>query len=171
MQPNANKDSNAPEVFILDVDGVMTTGHFLYSEQGKMIKIFGPDDNEALSILSKFLEIRFVSADRRGFKISQARIERDMGFKLDLVSSTDRVGWIKERYNLQRVIYMGDGIFDNIVMKCVLYSIAPSNADHSAKKQANFVTQRGGGDRAAAEAALHILEGFFEPFNSEYSRL
>ena len=49
------------KVLILDVDGVMTTGHFLYSEDGKYLKIFGPDDNDALRLLSKFIEIRFVT--------------------------------------------------------------------------------------------------------------
>mgnify|MGYP004004047157 FL=1 len=40
------------KVFILDVDGVMTTGHFLYSEAGKQMKIFGPDDNDGLGLLN-----------------------------------------------------------------------------------------------------------------------
>ena len=34
------------KVFILDVDGVMTNGQFLYNEDGKSYKIFGPDDND-----------------------------------------------------------------------------------------------------------------------------
>ena len=37
---------------VLDVDGVMTNGQFFYDKNGKCIKIFGPDDNDALSILS-----------------------------------------------------------------------------------------------------------------------
>ena len=35
-----------PKCFILDVDGVMTTGNFLYTSEGKAMKIFGPDDND-----------------------------------------------------------------------------------------------------------------------------
>jgi len=42
-----------PKVFILDVDGVMTTVHFLYSADGKVMKIFGADDNDGLSLLRK----------------------------------------------------------------------------------------------------------------------
>ena len=64
-----------PEVFILDVDGVMTTGQFLYSKDGKEMKIFGPDDNDALSMLKPFIEIRFLSADKKGFPISYKRIK------------------------------------------------------------------------------------------------
>ena len=57
---------------------------------------------------------------------------------------------------------MGDGIFDHYVMKQVGYSIAPSNSDQNAKKYAHYVTKRAGGDRAVAEACIHILERFFE---------
>jgi len=47
-----------PTCFILDVDGVMTTGHFFYSAKGKAMKIFGPDDNDGLSLL-KGLFVKF----------------------------------------------------------------------------------------------------------------
>jgi 3-deoxy-D-manno-octulosonate 8-phosphate phosphatase (KDO 8-P phosphatase) len=154
-----------PVVLILDVDGVMTTGHFLYTENGKAMKIFGPDDNDALSLLKYYIEIRFVTGDKKGFSISHKRIVDDMKFKLDLVSTVKRLEWIKERYPLEGTIYIGDGIFDHYVMKEVGYSIAPANADFTALNQANFVTKRKGGDRAVAEAAFHILEKFFEPYD------
>ena len=154
-----------PIVFILDVDGVMTTGHFLYTENGKVMKIFGPDDNDGLSLLKKYIEIRFVTGDRKGFAISRKRIVDDMKFPLDLVSTIKRLDWIKERYPLENTIYMGDGIFDHYVMKEVGYSIAPANADITAQNQANYVTQRKGADRAVAEAALHILEKFFHAYD------
>ena len=167
MEIKGTLNKEKPEVFILDVDGVMTTGQFLYSTKGKMMKVFGPDDNDALSMLSRFMEVRFVTGDRKGFGISQARIQRDMGFKLDLVSTVKRTEWIEERYSLKKVIYMGDGIFDHYVMKQVVYSIAPANADFTAKENADFLTKRSGGDRAAAEAALHVMEKFFEPYDPE----
>ena len=47
-------------VFIIDVDGVMTTGQFFYSEEGKRMKVFGPDDNDGLGLLNPHIEIRFV---------------------------------------------------------------------------------------------------------------
>ncbi len=158
-------ESNSPGVMILDVDGVLTTGHFIYDSQGKKYKIFGPDDNDALSLIQPFLKIHFVTGDQKGFEISRARIERDMGYLLTLVSTTQRVDWIQENYNLDSVIYMGDGIFDHYVMQKVSYSIAPANADNNAKNFANYVTQRSSGDRAVAEACLHILEKFFTPYN------
>jgi 3-deoxy-D-manno-octulosonate 8-phosphate phosphatase (KDO 8-P phosphatase) len=154
-----------PRCFILDVDGVMTNGQFFYTSEGKVMKIFGPDDNDGLSLLKANIEIRFITGDRKGFPISKRRIVDDMKYKLDIVSTIRRVDWIKERYPLENVIYMGDGIFDHYVMREVGYSIAPANADKLAKQNANFVTERSGGDRAVAEACLHIMEKFFTPFN------
>jgi 3-deoxy-D-manno-octulosonate 8-phosphate phosphatase (KDO 8-P phosphatase) len=143
----------------------MTTGHFLYSELGKVMKIFGPDDNDGLSLLQPHLEIRFVTGDKKGLAISQKRITEDMRYPLDLVSTIRRVDWIKERYPLDHVIYMGDGIFDHYVMREVGYAIAPANADKLAKQHAHYVTERSGGERAVAEACLHILQKFFTAYD------
>ena len=154
-----------PDVLILDVDGVMTTGHFIYSSEGKVLKVFGPDDNDGLSLLKPFLEIRFITGDKKGFNITRKRIVDDMQYPLDVVSTIRRIDWIKNLYDKEKVIYMGDGIFDHYVMKEVRYSIAPKNADMNAKKYANYITSRKGGDRAVAEACLHILQKFFEPFD------
>jgi 3-deoxy-D-manno-octulosonate 8-phosphate phosphatase (KDO 8-P phosphatase) len=167
-----------PEHFILDVDGVMTNGAFFYTSEGKVMKAFGPDDNDALSLLKPFLNIQFISGDKKGFPISQKRIAEDMGFPLSLVSTIKRVEWITERFPPESVIYMGDGIFDHYVMRKVGYSVAPANADRLAKSSAHYVTERSGGDRAVAEACLHILEKFFTAYDphglpqsgSEHSR-
>jgi 3-deoxy-D-manno-octulosonate 8-phosphate phosphatase (KDO 8-P phosphatase) len=159
------KENKQPVCFILDVDGVMTTGHFLYTAEGKVMKIFGPDDNDGLSLLKANLEIRFITGDKKGLAISKKRIVDDMKYPLDVVSTIRRVDWIKERYPLDKVIYIGDGIFDHYVMREVGYAIAPANADKLAKQHAHFVTERSGGDRAVAEACLHIMEKFFTAYD------
>ncbi len=159
--------NNKIKYFILDVDGVLTTGQFLYTCDGKFAKVFGPDDNDALKLLAPYLELIFVTGDRKGFEISKRRIVNDMGYKLELVSTVRRLEWIQSKYALGNVIYMGDGIFDHYVMKKVGYAIAPSNADLLAKEHADYVTLRAGGERAVSEACLHILEKFFEPYDPE----
>ena len=158
---------NKFKVLIFDVDGVMPTGHFIYTEHGKVMKVFGPDDNDALRLINPYLQVRFVTGDRKGFLISNKRIKDDMGFDLDLVSTINRIEWIKERYDPREVIYMGDGIFDHYVMREVGYSIAPKNADKLAKSSADYVTQRSGGERAVAEACLHLMETFFKPYDPD----
>lgn len=158
---------NKPKAFVLDVDGVLTTGHFLYSPEGKAFKVFGPDDHDGLSLLKKHLTIHFVTGDRRGFDITKKRVVDDMKFPLDIVSTTKRLAWIADKWDPATVIYMGDGIFDHYVFQKVAYAIAPVNGFYLAKERADFVTKHSGGDRAVAEACLHILEKFFTPYNPE----
>ena len=146
---------------VIDVDGVMTAGKFYYSLEGKILKAFGADDHDALSILKKFINIIFVTGDKKGFKISKKRIFHHMGFKIFLVSTTQRLKWIKSRYKLQETIYIGDGLLDYLVMEKIGYSITPNNASNFTKKYCNHVLQRSGGDRAVAEASLYILKKFF----------
>ncbi|MBA4319485.1 MAG: phosphatase [Flavobacterium sp.] len=154
-----------PKYLILDVDGVFTDGMFYYTTEGKVMKRFGPEDNDALSLLKDKLIIHAISGDKNGFAITKKRIADDMKLPLDMVSTFNRVEWIEQRYNLAETIYMGDGIYDPLVFKKVGYSIAPANAFYKTKEMADFVTNAKGGEGAVAEACLHILEKFFEPFD------
>lgn len=159
--------------FVLDVDGVLTDGQFHYSADGKVMKVFGADDADALSLLKDKMNIHFVSGDKRGFKISWKRIVEDMKYPLDLVSTFDRVSWLKERFDLKETIYIGDGIYDQIVFDQIGYSIAPANAFFQTKKMADFVTNSAGGEGAVAEAVMHIFEKFFKPLdilNTDFSK-
>ncbi|MCD4706068.1 phosphatase [bacterium] len=165
MENSSGKIIKLPKYFILDVDGVFTDGTFIYTAEGKISKVYGPDDSDALSVLKKYMYIHIVRGDKRGFPITKKRIADDMKFPLDLVSTFERVKWIKERFNLDETIYMGDGIFDAMVFNKVAYGIAPANSFFTTKDKADFVTQSRGGDSAVAEACLHIMEKFFEPFD------
>lgn len=147
--------------FIIDADGVFTDGTFYYSEKGKVLKKYGPDDADALSLIRDKLNIHVITADKRGFSITKKRIHNHMKLSLELVSSFERVDWISKKYKLSETIYMGDGIFDMLVFKEVAYSIAPANALSAVKKKADFVTERRGGEGAVAEAVIHILSTFF----------
>lgn len=149
-----------PRVFVLDLDGVLTDGKFYYNTEGKVLKSFGPDDHEALKVTMNYLSVVVITADLRGFEISKKRVAEDMGLELFLVDSNSRLSWIKDRYSLPETIYMGDGIYDPIVFEEVGYAIAPANALKQTQEHADFVTINRGGERAVAEACLHILEKF-----------
>ena len=66
--------------FLLDVDGVLTSGNF-YSIEGKVLKEFGPHDAYSLKKLKDKINIAFISADKRGYDITEKRIS-DMGVEL-----------------------------------------------------------------------------------------
>ncbi len=149
-----------PEYFLFDVDGVITSGQMLYNQHGKKFKIFGQDDHDSLKLMKKYIYILFISGDKSGFKISKKRVN-DMGFDIKFVPSNKRVEWIEKNFDLKKCIYMGDGIFDHLVMKKVLYSIAPNGALEHVKKSANYNTKNYPAKRAVAEAVIHVLKKFF----------
>lgn len=149
-----------PKNFILDIDGVFTDGKFYYTRRGKIMKKFGPEDNDGLDLIKDKLYIHTITGDKRGFEISKLRMD-DMKLPCDLVSTFERADWIKKNFNPSETIYMGDGIFDPLVFAEVAYSIAPANAFYTTKDKADFVTQSRGSEGAVAEASIHILEKFF----------
>lgn len=146
---------------VLDVDGVLTTGQFLYTVDGKFAKMFGPHDNDGIKLLSPFLTIQAISADTRGWPITKKRVADDMGLQLDHVPEAERLEWFRKNFDLTRTIYMGDGLYDAQVFECVTYSIAPANAFYVAREKASFVTNAKSGEGAVAEACLHVMEKFF----------
>lgn len=162
---NANGKRTPPLYLVIDVDGVLTDGQYYYSVDGKVMKVFGPNDHDVLEIVKKYIDVRFITGDRRGFPITRKRVVDDMHFPLDLVSTFARAEWIEEHLSLDRTIYMGDGIFDAIVFEKVAYGIAPANAFYLTRRKADFVTRSRGGANAVAEACLHIMSKFFKPPN------
>lgn len=155
-----NYKKNTPNIFILDVDGVMTTSKFLYSEKGKVFKVFGAHDSDGLKMIKKHIKILFVSADKRGFKISKKRIQDDLGYKIKYVSAEKRYYFIK-KMDLSKVIYMGDGIFDKKILSECIYGIAPKNARIEAKKAADFITNSNSGEGAVLDACIQIIKKYF----------
>ena len=149
-----------PKYFILDVDGVITNGQMIYDKYGKKFKIFGQDDHDSLKIMKNYLKIYFVSGDKIGFKISKKRVE-DMGFQIKYLPVTIREKWLDQHFGLKNCIYMGDGIFDHLIMKKTYYSIAPKGTLEHVKLSANYITKSKPAERAVAEAVIHILKKIY----------
>lgn len=144
----------------MDVDGVLTTGQMLYSSEGKQYKVFGAHDRDGLHLAAKLgLSINFVTADKRGFPISYARIVTDWGYspdQLTLVSEGDRYSWIKSKFQMDEVAYIGDGIFDVPILTSVKLGIAPRNARIEARAAADFITDSDAANGAVLDACLYI---------------
>ena len=150
--------SENKKVVIFDVDGVMTTGQFLYSSNGKEYKIFGPHDNDGIKMIRGIVEILFVTADKRGYPITERRIVDDMGQKFCLVSEDERYDFIEARYGMSNVVYMGDGYYDAKILKSCFFGIVPNNARVEAKESADYITPSNSGEGAVLDACLKIRE-------------
>ncbi len=151
--------NNNPTHFVIDVDGVLSTGQFIYGDSGKLYKIFGPHDSDGLKLIKEKVNVSFISADKRGFEISNKRVS-DMGFKLNLVSEEDRRNHL-EKLGFENVIFMGDGYYDALLFSEVNYSIAPANARKEALENADYVTENKAGEGAVMDACIHLNEKFY----------
>ena len=85
-----------------------------------------------------------------------------MGLELSLVKEEERIGWLKNNFDLKSTVYMGDGIYDAEIFGYVVYSIAPQSAFYLAKEKACFVTKHSAGEGAVAEACIHLINKFFD---------
>ena len=155
------KKNFKPKKIIIDIDGVMTSGHMIYTSKGIVGKIFGPDDHDALKLLEKYCSIEFISSDKIGFSISKKRID-SMNFKISHVPTHRKENWFKKNNYLKNTIYMGDGFFDHNIFKIVGFSITFKDSLQHVKKNANLVINRSGSNRAVAEACIYILNKFFK---------
>ena len=82
--------------------------NFFYSQKWKLFKIFGSDEPISLTLLKAFMDMRLITGIKKGFKISQKRLLKDMKFKLNFIITVNTIDWIRDKYNCQNVIYMGD---------------------------------------------------------------
>lgn len=144
----------------MDVDGVLNTGHMLYSKEGKVYKVFGPHDRDGIKIAQRLgLTIDFISADVNGWDITCARIINDWKISsanLHLVTEEERLSWIEKRFNLSEVAFIGDGLHDAPVLEKVALGIAPRSARREAIAAADYVTESDAGNGAVLDACLYI---------------
>jgi len=145
------------DVLITDVDGVLTNGRFLYDEQGKRYKEFGPHDADAVKFFKRAgVSVFAISADKRGFAITERRL-KDMGVTVELVSEKERLDWVLEKFDDKRVAFVGDGYFDIPVLRKVCCGYAPANALKIVKENADKVLTANGGEGVLLEVFEHYL--------------
>lgn len=146
---------------IFDVDGVFTNGTFHYNCASKVYKVFGAHDADAIKFLRyNDVKIHAISADKRGFEISNARMA-DMGIPLKLVPEDERFEFVSSNFALETTFFMGDGLHDAKVLSAVKVGICPSNGCNHAKTAARFVTERHGGNGAVLEAVEWLVANNF----------
>ena len=163
---NEIADNWQPQNLLLDVDGVFTDGKIYSSWEGKLFKVFGPDDHDAIKLVQTLMKVTVLTADAKGFPITEKRIVGEMGLDLHLVDVGSRPDWVSNKFDVSTVVYMGDGIFDPLVFSRVKYSIAPANAMKHTRSSACFVTDRRGSEGAIAEAIVHLVDKFFGGFEN-----
>lgn len=145
---------------VIDVDGVLTTGHMYYDRNGKAFKVFGPHDKDGMNILHELgVKVTFITADVIGLPIAYARIVTDWMYdesQLIVVSEKYRMEWFENNCDFKTTAFIADGYHDAPILARVKMGIAPASARPEARDSAAFVTDSPAGSGAVLDASLFI---------------
>ncbi len=137
-----------------DVDGVLTDGGLLFSENGETLKRFCTLDGHGLKMLQKAGITPAVITGRDSAPL-RARLQA-LGITHVRYGTEDKAPAAQDILNelgLQwsQAAHMGDDWPDMAVMMRAAFACAPSNAHQEVKAIAHYVTEREGGNGAARE--------------------
>ncbi len=148
------------QALVMDVDGVLTDGTFLWSTSGEEMKRFSFEDVMGLSIARKAgLKLGLISGedsplvDRFAAKLEIASVTKgckDKGAALRRFSDAYSIP-------LHAIAFIGDDVNDLPALELAGFSAAPANAQPAVKKAVMFVLERGGGTGAVRQLVEMIL--------------
>ncbi|MBU0604671.1 MAG: HAD-IIIA family hydrolase [Candidatus Omnitrophica bacterium] len=149
------------KVLILDIDGVMTDGHIIYSIYGDELKFFDVQDGFGITLLHR-AGIKSVIITAKKSKIVKLRA-RDMkvakayqGCIVKLKAFNYAIK--KFRVKPEEVCFIGDDLIDLPILKRVGLAVAVPNAVEEVKQHAHLITSRAGGHGGVRELCDLILK-------------
>jgi len=148
------------KLLVLDVDGVLTDGTLVYSQDGEQVKHFNVKDGVGIKLLQTFdVAVAIISAKD---SLPLKRRIQDLSIKHAYTGCKDKLQALQEltaNLGLQfdQVAYCGDDVIDLKVMQKVGLSLAPADAYLMVQEYAHVVTRAAGGKGVAREVADLIL--------------
>jgi 3-deoxy-D-manno-octulosonate 8-phosphate phosphatase (KDO 8-P phosphatase) len=148
------------DALVMDVDGVLTDGTFLWSASGEESKRFSFEDVMGLSrarqaglILGLISGEDSVLVDRFAAKIGIVNVAkgcRDKGAALKQFSQSTGIP-------LEHTAFIGDDVNDLPALRIAGFGVAPGNAQPAVKAAAALVLDRHGGQGAVRQLVELIL--------------
>jgi len=148
------------EILVLDVDGVLSNGLLIYSNNGEETKTFHPADGLGIKLLqSQGVVVAIITG--RLSKIVEKRAA-ELGIEHVIQGREDKLqaleGLLRELgFDLSRVAYMGDDLPDVAAISRAALGMAPADADPFVIEHADWCSPRPGGRGAVRDACEFIL--------------
>lgn len=149
------------QLVVCDVDGVLTDGKINVGENGELFKSF--DVKDGLGIV-RWMETggEFAIVTSRTSDAVRHRAA-ELGIEIVRQGVTDKLAAIKElatekNIPLKEVAYLGDDNTDTPALKQVGMGATPTDASVAAKRAADYVCSRRGGNGAVREFIQYLNE-------------
>lgn len=151
---------NEITTFILDVDGVMTNGQVLVTDEGKMLRSFNIKDGFAMQLAVKLgYKICIISGGNSSGVIK--RLE-GLGIKDIYMKVHEKLPVFKsyisdKNLKADEIAYMGDDLPDYNLIKQVGLKCCPADASHDIQEICDFVSSYPGGGGCVRELIEKVL--------------
>jgi len=150
----------ALKLVVFDVDGVLTDGRLLYTEQGETIKRFNVKDGVAMKLLPKWgIQVAVITAKDSAplrQRMSELKIEY---FYPGCHNKAEAFDELVERLGMKpdEAAYVGDDVIDLQVMPKVGVAMCPSDAHILLQRHCPVILNKAGGGGVAREVADIVL--------------
>lgn len=161
ISPELNEAAANVEGIIFDVDGVLTDGRIIYTDDGHELKQFNVQDGASIKLMqNNGISVAIITGRRSPMVARRARelgityVEQGAESKS---AALDKL--IAQGFPAQGNAAVGDDLQDIDVFKhqAVKLAISVPNAHPSTLQHAHVITQRKGGDGVAVEIAQILL--------------
>ena len=160
------------ELIVLDVDGTLTDGKIIYTQNGDEVKTFSVKDGLAIASWVK-LGKKVAIITGRNSKIVERRA-KELGIE-HLFQGVHNKQEVLEKLlqslklTMQNVASAGDDLNDYKMLKASKLAFVPADASYYVKEIADVILSRDGGDGAIREMIEKLIEQ--ENLKEEYLSL
>jgi 3-deoxy-D-manno-octulosonate 8-phosphate phosphatase (KDO 8-P phosphatase) len=148
------------KLVVFDVDGVLTDGRLLYTEEGETIKRFNVKDGVAMKLLPKWgIQVAVITAKDSAplrQRMKELKIEHFFPGCHNKAEAFDELV-VGLGINPDKAAYVGDDVIDLQVMPKVGVAMCPSDAHVLVQRHCSVVLKKAGGEGVAREVADIVL--------------
>ena len=148
------------QLLLLDVDGVLTDGSLIYTENGSEGKSFNTQDGLGIRLVQKGgVEVGIITARKselvrkRAEELGMKYIMQGIGKKLDAFKEILKLSTLKP----YQVCYMGDDWIDLALLSRAGLAACPLNGVPEVKAICHYVSSRAGGSGAVRDVCDLII--------------
>ncbi|HPD60334.1 MAG TPA: HAD-IIIA family hydrolase [Thermodesulfobacteriota bacterium] len=161
MKATWHEKAKKIRLLVLDVDGVLTDGAIIYSDNGGESKSFNVKDGLGIKMLTQEgIKVAIISG--RNSRAVEYRA-KDLGIQEVYQGIKDKVAVFdeilkKNKINPEEIGFMGDDLIDLPLLYRVGFAIGVSDAAREIKNAVDYVTKLPGGKGAVREVCELILK-------------
>lgn len=146
--------------FVFDVDGVLTNGQVLVTEQGEQLRSFNIKDGYALQLaVKRNYPVAIITGGRsEGVRLRM----QGLGIRSVYMNASDKAAilaaWMDEnKLSREEILVMGDDVPDLPLMEGAGLAACPNDAIEDIKHQAHYISAVNGGQGAVRDVIEKVM--------------